>query len=454
MIHKSVPRCRWLRSRQAWLFSLPILFASIPARAQPTHADFALQDKDTVVFFGDSNTQWGSYPTDIENYSLLRFPDRHIRFVNAGADGAMASTAFFRLDKEVFGAGATVVIVMFGINDISWGNYADSTFRQTFLDYTAKIVDACRKRNVRVYVASYPITAAPVGEKARDPYGRFLGTLASTDSSLLQRLGDEAMRLAEKHGALTIDVERAMRRIAANAPPGTRFHQDDGVHLNELGQQVLAFTLLAGLGAPSAVSTVEIDARTGRTVRSEGATITGLKLGMSGLDFVRLDKALPLTFWTPTTTSGASIEKIFAPINGYFVAFKGLLPRARYDLEVDGISLLPECGLTAKRLESGLNLATLSSSRYLQRGPWAQQAIELGRITDGKADLEAALSYQRQNEVKGVDWRRTRERISAAIGAASLAQKAIARPVPYHFTLKPLSADSSAKCASRERSRS
>ncbi len=189
-------------------------------------------------------------------------------------------------------------------------------------------------------------------------------------------------------------------------------------------------------------------------MRSEGARITGVKLGTSGLDFVRLDKALPLTFWTPTTTSGASIEKIFAPINGYFVAFKGLLPRARYDLEVDGISLLPECGLTAKRLESGLNLATLSSSRYLQRGPWAQQAIELGRITDGKADLEAALSYQRQNEVKGVDWRRTRERISAAIGAASLAQKAIARPVPYHFTLKPLSADSSAKCASRERSRS
>ena len=43
----------------------------------PTRADFALRDGDTVVFLGDSITAARTYGKIVENYTLLRFPDRH-----------------------------------------------------------------------------------------------------------------------------------------------------------------------------------------------------------------------------------------------------------------------------------------------------------------------------------------------------------------------------------------
>ncbi len=427
--------------------AITLLAPVVGAGAQSPHQDFALKDGDTVVFFGDSNTEWGSYPRDIENYTLLRFPDRRIRFINAGRDGDMASKAFFRLDRDVLAAGATVVFVLFGINDISYGNYAGPEFRKTFLDYTAKIVDLCRKHHARVYVLSYPITAAPVGEKAHDPYLRFLSELSSTDQSPLQQLGDEAMRLARDHGAQTIDIEREMRRIRAAVPAGTRLHQDDGVHLNELGSEVLAFALLKGLHAPGIVSSVAIDARQVKVAGTASAAVTGLRRIGDTLRFTRLDRGLPLTFWAPVDSSGASIEKIFEPVNGYYLSITGLAANRRFALEADGSPLSPACGFSAAELDGRLNLAAVKSDRWLQRGPWAQQAMALARITESKADLDRALAYPVRNELRGDKWRQMRSRIMPALTSASTAQKIIAKPVAYHFQLTPLSSDSVARCA-------
>lgn len=416
------------------------------AGAQSSHQDFALKDGDTVVFFGDSNTEWGTYPRDIENYTLLRFPDRRIRFIDAGLDGDMASKAFFRLDRDVLAAGATVVFVLFGINDISWGNYAGPEFQKTFLDYTAKIVDASRKRHVRVYVLSYPITAAPVGEKAHDPYLRFLSELTSTDESSLQELSDQAMRIARDHGALTIDIQREMRRIRAALPAGTRLHQDDGVHLNELGNDVLALAILEGLNAPAIVSSVAIDAKQLKVAATDDAAVAALHRMGDTLRFTRLDRGLPLTFWSPVDSSGASIEKIFEPVNRYDLSISGLPPNRRFALEADGSPLSPACGFSAAELAGRLNLAAVKSDRWLQRGPWAQQAMALARITESKADLDRAVAYAVRNELNGEQWKLMRSLIRPAMTAAGTAQKRIAKPVAYHFQLTPLSADSVARC--------
>jgi lysophospholipase L1-like esterase len=433
---------RWPR-----FLAISLLLPVIDAGAQSSHQDFALKDGDTVVFFGDSNTEWGTYPRDVENYTLLRFPDRRIRFINAGLDGDMASKAFFRLDRDVFAAGATVVFVLFGINDISWGNYAGPEFRKTFLDYTAKIVDACRKHHARVYVLSYPITDAPAGKKTNDPYGRFLKELSDTDQSFLQQLGDETMKLARDHGAQTIDIEREMRRIRRSLPPDTRLHLDDGVHLNELGSEVLAFALLEGLHAPGMVSSVSIDARQVKLAAADSAAVTGLRQTADTLRFTRLDRGLPLTFWAPVDSSGASIERVFEPVNGYFLSITGLPADKRFTLEADGSPLSPSCGFTAAELGGRLNLAAVKSDRWLQRGGWAQQAMALARITEAKADLDRALAYTVRNELRGEKWKQMRSQVAPALTSAAAAQRIVAKPVAYHFELKPLPSDSVARCA-------
>jgi hypothetical protein len=52
--------------------------------------DFAFKEGDTVVFLGDSITAARTYGKIVENYTLLRYPDRKVRFVNAGRGGDTA----------------------------------------------------------------------------------------------------------------------------------------------------------------------------------------------------------------------------------------------------------------------------------------------------------------------------------------------------------------------------
>lgn len=70
-----------------------------------TAEDFALQDDDTVVFLGDSITAAQSYGKTIENYTLLRYPSRRVRFINAGQGGDTAAGGLARLEKDVFERG-------------------------------------------------------------------------------------------------------------------------------------------------------------------------------------------------------------------------------------------------------------------------------------------------------------------------------------------------------------
>ncbi len=75
-------------------------------------------------------------------------------------DGDTADGALKRLERDVFAHKATVLLVMFGTNDIGWGVYADDEHKQRFLNAIRTIVLACKERNVRVYVCSEPVTAA------------------------------------------------------------------------------------------------------------------------------------------------------------------------------------------------------------------------------------------------------------------------------------------------------
>src|SRR3954462_7188111 len=83
--------------------------------------EYAIRDGDTVVFLGDSITAARTYGKIIENYTLLRFPDRKVRFINAGWGGGPAAGGLARLERDAFERGATVLIVAYGINDIGWG---------------------------------------------------------------------------------------------------------------------------------------------------------------------------------------------------------------------------------------------------------------------------------------------------------------------------------------------
>src|SRR4051812_37246480 len=115
--------------------SRPVLCLLALAFAAPARADdFAVRDGDTVVFLGDSITAARNYGKIIENYTLLRYPGRKIRFVNAGVGGDTAAGGLKRLERDVFAEGATLLTVAYGVNDIGWGGRADEAPKRAHPD--------------------------------------------------------------------------------------------------------------------------------------------------------------------------------------------------------------------------------------------------------------------------------------------------------------------------------
>ena len=183
-----------MKSFQAGLKLLVVLFVVAASRAVAD--DFALRDGDTVVFLGDSITAARTYGKFIENYTLLRYPNRKVRFINAGFGGDTAEGGLKRLERDVFAHKATVLTVAFGMNDIGWGVYADEEHKRKYLDAVRGIVSACRERGVRVYLCSAAVTGA-------DP--------SKSEESFLQKMCDEGMALSKSLGGEAIDVQRSMR---------------------------------------------------------------------------------------------------------------------------------------------------------------------------------------------------------------------------------------------------
>jgi len=396
------------------------------AAGEDLRPDFALRDGDTVVFVGDSITAARTYGKIVENYTLLRFPGRKMRFVNAGWGGDTAAGGLARLDRDVWPHQPTVLIVAYGTNDIGWGVLADEPHRARYLAAVRSIVAACKKRGARVYLCSAAVTAA-------DP--------ATSEDSFLQKMCDAGMELARAGGGQSIDVQRSMRevqkRVAAHNAKvkgdkdRATLHAADGVHLNDLGQLAMASAILKGLNAPALVSSVHLDAREPRVASAEGCTVTDLARDGSGLAFTRQDEGLPFNngLFYP-------LHYRFVPVHDelarYTLGVQGL-PEGKYTLTADG---RPLGTYTSEALSRGVNLAFATADAWQPGGPWDAQATVLKSLTDARHELAIAGLMGRTFLPGGVGQelapgaKRTDEELVAL-------QRLAAKPRPYRFVIRP-----------------
>ncbi|MDB6136738.1 MAG: hypothetical protein JWM59_4981 [Verrucomicrobiales bacterium] len=243
----------------------PLIFLAFGLMPLPVRADFQLRDGDTVAFLGDSITAARGYTKVVEVYTLMRFPDRKVRFINAGQGGDTAFGSLERLDRDVFSKGATVVTVAFGINDIGWGTKANPESRQKYLDGIRTIITRCQERKVRPVICSPTITA-------EDPDTALKG--------YLQIMTDDGLALAKSLGADTIDLQRSMREvqrrvIEANSREKdiinhSTLHVKDGVHLSEHRPAGHGLWYPEGIGRARAGVISLLECRDADTVRLRG----------------------------------------------------------------------------------------------------------------------------------------------------------------------------------------
>lgn len=395
--------------------------------APPVRAEFALRDGDTLVFLGDSITAARGYPKIVEQYTLLRYPDRKVRFVNAGQGGDTASGCVQRLDRDVFSQGATVVTVAFGVNDIGWGMKADAEHKQKYLDGIREIIARCDARHVRAIICSPAITA-----EAPDP----------AEVGFLQTMTDEGLALAKSLGAGVIDLQRGMRDVQrriveANAKESdpkkwTRLHVEDGVHLNDLGQLTMAYAMLKGLGAPETVASATIDAASAQVSDTRGCAISELEKSEGTLAFIRVDERWPLTLGP---LSALNFRWIPMPdgINRYELRVTGL-PEGDYELEAGG---RPLGRASAGNLAKGINLTTMTADGWQPGGPWNVQSDIVKGLVEARDQLGAADRLRAQFGEAHPNAKQLDADFRALDAQITAVQRATAKPHPYRFVIRP-----------------
>jgi lysophospholipase L1-like esterase len=408
---------------------LPLLFAIciIPLTSATAFAgDFALKDGDTVVFLGDSITAARTYGEIIENYTLLRYPKRKVRFYNAGWGGDTAAGGAARLERDVFSRGATVVTVAYGVNDIGWGLQADESHKKAYLDAVRSIVTECRRRKVRVYICSAAITA-------EDP--------DKAEKGFLQKMCDEGLALSKKLGGGTIDVQREMRKVQRRVlevnkrrkqgKMGVTMFAADGVHLNQLGQLAMAFAILKGLGAPADVSSATVDFAKKAVVKSVGCRVSDLLVTESGIEFTRLDDGLPINFGL-----FGALNFLYVPVhqelNRYLVAVTKL-PAGKYALTVDGRGIGT---YTHAALARGVNISFATTNAWQPGGPWDAQSTSLKSLTEARSRLFTAQLLWNVNLKESRSKPAIAPQVQQLDEKLQQLQRAVAKPMPYRFRLE------------------
>jgi lysophospholipase L1-like esterase len=389
--------------------------------------EFALRDNDVVVFLGDSITAARTYGKIIENYTLLRFPERKVHFYNMGKGGETADGALSRLERDVFGLKPTVLTVAYGINDIGWGAKADAEHKAKYLRGIRTIVEECRRRNIRVYICSAAITGA-------DPN--------KSENDFLQTMCDEGMALSRSLGEGSIDVQRTMRAIqkkvwAANEKASTpkdrsSLHAEDTIHLNDFGHIAMAFAILKGLGAPADISAATIDATSNRVIAANGCSVSNIKRNGSVLEFVRLDQGLPLNLGLVGILSYRFVP-IPDELNRYILTVRGL-PVGTYEVIADG-RLVSK--YSSQELAAGVNLGSSTPDPWEPGGPWDAQATVLRSLTDARSEMLAGLragDFYLPDKPKLASIHRD---VTALNADLEQLQRKTAKPAPYHFIIRP-----------------
>lgn len=251
---------------------LLLLLVAFPSEAQEfplVQSKIDLADGDTFVFLGDSITHQCLYTQYVEDYYYTRYPDRHIRFHNAGVGGDTAADALDRFDEDVAAFKPKYVSILLGMNDGRYGHFDHDVFKKYETDMTT-LLDR---------ITATGSTPIPIGPTMYDARATLLGAKkASRDEprfkyydSVLAFFGTWLQQQAVDRGVAYVDMFNPLHqltRIQRETDP--RFTMIPGaVHPDPNGHAVMAFALLE-------------DTHAARNVCSINAVWRGKKWNVSG----------------------------------------------------------------------------------------------------------------------------------------------------------------------------
>ena len=206
----------------------------------------ALQEKDTIVFLGDSITAAGvrpdGYVTLTSQAIAKAYPDLGVQVIGAGVSGHKVPNCQQRLDRDVLKKNPTIVLIYIGINDVWHWNRDRGTKKE---DFEAGLKDMISKINA---VGARVILCTPtvIGEKT-DGTNKF--------DTMLDEYADISRGVAKDTGSQLLDLRKIFMAHLKENNPGNLAKgilTRDSVHLNKTGNAFLSDLVLDALNVPIA----------------------------------------------------------------------------------------------------------------------------------------------------------------------------------------------------------
>jgi lysophospholipase L1-like esterase len=361
---------------------LTVALAPAAGSAAPSAA-FSPGDRWAVL--GDSITHSGAYHREVELFYLTRLPSAPLDVINCGIAGDTASGAIRRLDWDCLAARPTVVSVMFGMNDVGRQLYAP--------DQTGPAAETARESRA----ASFEKSLRELTRRLRDAGARVIliqpspfDDTAQLEKSNLPGCGPALANYAEKIrtlaaelGLATVDFSgpmTALNRAQQARDPRFTLIGPDRVHPGKPGHLVMAYLFLQAQSAPGLVSSITLDAATGRAGPLENAAVSAFAATRGSVSFTAIEGALPFPV-DPEAASALDLVPFTASLNRQLLRVTGLAPGLHH-LAIDG---QPVADFPATDLAAGINLANHPNT------PQYRQALAVRATLARKWDATAKL---------------------------------------------------------------
>lgn len=345
------------------LLSAPILARPAP---QPSDGGFALGDRETIVFVGDSITAAGQYVMYIESYLVTRFPQRTIRVVNSGRSSETLSNLsevdhpgrrpclFARFDADVADFAPTVVVSCYGINDGIYHPFSEERFGHFREGVGQLILKVRRDLKARLFLLTPPVYDSPNAGRPdvrpEETYG-YKRPFADYDQVMgkyadwMMNLGEEAVAVADLHTLMARHLQ-----VRRQETPAFRL-SGDGIHPSSTGHLLMAMAVLKAWHAPALVDEASIDAAGGQVVAGQ---VKDLRIQDGAVCFSWTSR-LPMPVDASWDAASLALERFTDTLNRHRLAVAGLTAD-RYTLFADEA----EVGrFSRQELAAGIDLTAL-----------------------------------------------------------------------------------------------
>lgn len=216
------------------LFLVLVTGLALPASAQ----SLSVGQNQKIAFLGDSITHFGvRHKSGYVKLVVKGFEANGIsvKSIPAGVSGHKSDQMLARLDRDVLSKNPDWMLLSCGVNDVWHGPRGIAI--DAYMKNIAQIIDTAQSKNVKVMIlTSTMIREDPDNDlnKKLEPYNAFL------------------RKLSKKKNCLLADLNADMRRSLAGVAPAIRKTgvalTTDGIHMNPLGDEMMAMGILRAFG--------------------------------------------------------------------------------------------------------------------------------------------------------------------------------------------------------------